>query len=192
VPVAPPPSDAFANDLRLIAVVAEDFSWTTEQLKKYREIPAMSRIATRAAASNLEVAVWILKRVILQLRETRRITLDEEHLALLQERVLALDDNGKPTNRPWRFRLVPNYRYTFRLVESLCGIAELVPAKAPEWQGLVTLVKIRNRLTHPKRVSDLDVTDADVIAAMNASTCFSRAGRDALLALTKLIAPPTT
>jgi hypothetical protein len=79
----------------------------------------------------------------------------------LAEKTYSVDEQGK-IQAQTRFISIPAMiRLTTRLVEQFCPALK-VDFDVAGWADLKQAIKVRNRITHPKSLSDLDVSSADV------------------------------
>ncbi len=120
----------------------------------------------RTIFSAIEGLHWKLKSDVLQHAvEVTKLT-PHEHAALLEE-AYSVDEKGMVRVQP-RFlplptairlvvSIVKRYRPTYQLDFSHVG-----------WSNLRVAIEVRNRLVHPKVLSDLSVTDLEIQQALSA------------------------
>jgi hypothetical protein len=95
----------------------------------------------------------------------------ERHL-LLHEDLPTIADNGKIERQRQKTSFKNRFAFSVR------AYAEIVHCKDNlfsdnGWRQLQDALKVRNRLTHPKQSSDLDVSDDDVKACQEGYTWFA-------------------
>jgi hypothetical protein len=88
--------------------------------------------------------------------------LSPAEIALITEESFDLDDGGTSKTRPLFLPLAKNVRFMFDLLIRFWEIPLEIKVGGPGWQGFLAAIQVRNRLTHPKRSSDLTVSDADL------------------------------
>jgi len=82
-----------------------------------------------------------------------------------------IDDDGKVTLSKKKIRTLAHVMYTLNFA---ARIQKKVfdAKKETHWQDVEPAIKIHNRVTHPKSVKDLDVTEKELALAMNAMRWF--------------------
>ena len=96
--------------------------------------------------------------------------LDIHQLYLLLDEAVMLRQNGKRRLAPHRLPLVPLTAFIFR---SWAEHLEMDPGQFfsdSGWDSFQKTIKIRNRLTHPKALEDLNITEEDgsiILAGFN-------------------------
>ena len=142
------------------------------------------KIYVKASASIIESELFALKRMILDAHKMNAIELSHEELAILLEESYTLSDKGKINVKPYFSSLTSNIKFIFCLGERL---SRLLGYKStirfsisnssnqnrsnatgnsfddPRWSSLQKSVKVRNRVTHPKKLADLQVTDKELV-----------------------------
>lgn len=133
------------------------------------------RLYVRSVFASIEGFAFFLKQHTLNRRmidcydsfKTGKPDLPLRDLALLFEESYTLKDNGEPQTTNAKLRTLPN------LLFALSSFAQSVGSK---WQmrkdtgfeALTTAIRIRDRLTHPKTLDALTVTDKELDAVKQA------------------------
>jgi hypothetical protein len=129
------------------------------------------RTLIRTEFAVIEGAVSSHKQMVIDYCKRNGLELSQAEYALLHEESYELDDNGKPRIAEKFLKLPANLKFAFSMYASKIGGIEF--ALDPSgWQNFLAAIKIRNRLIHPKSVSDLEVTDADMHCVMQAATWY--------------------
>jgi hypothetical protein len=105
---------------------------------------------------------------------------DSERLAL-REAAPQVDDRGEVVDRPQFVPLASAVRLTLRLYARVFGCQREPDYSGSGWQAFRSAVDIRNRLTHPRGLADLEVSDVHLVA-VNAAYDWFLASTAALLA----------
>jgi hypothetical protein len=83
-----------------------------------------------------------------------------------------VDDNGTVIERPAKIRLRPNIRFAFAMFDRANGNAPRFDPTASWWSDLAVTIRVRDRLTHPRKPEDADVSGAEILTALNARAGF--------------------
>ncbi len=118
------------------------------------------RTLVRVLCALIEGVNWGLK---LQLASNQM--LDEGERACVREQAYDLKDNGAVRVRPLHLKTVPNTRFTFTMFARIHKIENPLPGESATWKALRDVVDVRNRITHPKKASDLTITEEELQAA---------------------------
>jgi hypothetical protein len=106
------------------------------------------------------------------LHHNRDIEDAERFFAVDVEHVLT--DKGEVVERPAHIRLTDNIRFAFALQEKALGRAKKFDPSTEWWSCLQSSIKVRDRLTHPKLPGDVDVSGAEIVAALKAYKGFEQ------------------
>jgi hypothetical protein len=85
-----------------------------------------------------------------------------------------LTDKGEVVDRPAHLRLADNIRFAFALQEKALGCAQKFDPSTEWWSCLKSSIRVRDRLTHPKLPGDVDVSGAEIVAALKAYEGFKQ------------------
>ncbi len=109
----------------------------------------------RAVFAMIEGTIYVMK----QLARNSIEKLSAAELALIAEELYDLNDKGEPIIRPNYLKLEKNIKFAFSIYAKSVGLTYTLPVHESGWNSLKQSIKLRNRLMHPKKFSDLDVTD---------------------------------
>lgn len=84
-----------------------------------------------------------------------------EHL-LLQDRQFIIGPNGRPKEIDYFASTGPRLLFALRTLASLFEREDLVDTGSHQWGEFKMSIKLRDRLTHPKTIDDLVVSDDDM------------------------------
>jgi hypothetical protein len=88
-------------------------------------------------------------------------TISEAERAFAQELEYKLTDSGDVETRRTKISLEANLRFGFKLLAKAGTLPSELDVSGSEWQSFRRAIKIRDRITHPKSVSDLNISDED-------------------------------
>lgn len=128
------------------------------------------RMLIRSMCALFETIANLLKFVVLNTRSAEPIS--EAERAVLTERSYSLKDNGMAAESKARLRTIPNIKFAFNIFAKSKEAEFALDTSAKEWQALERTFQIRDRLTHPHNLSDLTVSDEDLLDAASALTWF--------------------
>jgi hypothetical protein len=86
-----------------------------------------------------------------------------------------LNDKGEVVEQPAKIRIVDNVRFAFRLLERANGgTVKFDPSSSEWWGDFKKTIRVRDRLTHPRRPEDIDVSGAEIVSALRAKDGFEK------------------
>jgi len=133
-----------------------------------------ARMLIRSIFASIEGIVYGMKQLALAaFRPDGPLTFDE--LIICKGISLRLKNNGDVDRSAMRLEFGPNLKFSFMvLAKAFHQKFELDTDKTClGWNRLVESVKVRNRLAHPKRPSDLELTDEEIGHAIEAYQWFN-------------------
>jgi hypothetical protein len=159
-----------AEVIDLTTVMVADLQESVGDLGSQRH----RRAYVRAAFALVEGVMSGLKGILVDAVPAFGVTLERAEQALLAEEADSLRDDGSGRVAPLFLRAADNLRFTFALGEKVFGEPVPVPYRDRGWAGFKESVKVRNRLVHPKRPSDLTVSDEEMAALNDATEWFKQ------------------
>jgi len=132
--------------------------------------PSQRRFVVRAVFSMMEAICFQLKQMCLESPFASRLTPGE--MALARDEDFEVDDRGEVATRSARIRFLSNLRFAFRVVVKSHDAPFALDTSGSGWAALQAAVKVRDRVTHPKRVSDLDLSDEEIRRVVDAFRWF--------------------
>ena len=138
------------------------------QRRDLEDVQATRRDLIRTMFAAIEGASWEYREHV------RSIAADLDSLPPLVEMALSektyrVAENGEIDEQVRYISMPAMIRLTTRLAESICPGFEF-DFKNDGWVSFQTSIKIRNRITHPKSITDLEITDDEI--AVCQSACF--------------------
>lgn len=120
------------------------------------------RTYIRALFAAIEASLYQAKMNLIYANKMEYISLLPEELVLLSEKTCHIDDKGnaKLINKfsPFRNTFLFIYNTIFRYANT----AYQIDKKDKHWSNFIIILETRNRLMHPKSISDLNVNDLEL------------------------------
>ena len=112
----------------------------------------------RATCSAIEAQAWQLKMYVIEQVLPKKASGHE--IAALKEESYAINDKGEIYIQPKGYALKVGLRLVFSLLKKY-EIPVDVDFSSKDWKNIDAAVKIRNRVMHPKSMSDISVSNTD-------------------------------
>lgn len=157
-------SDTAAKLLLGVVEIARDEREIVQNAKAALGVTVGRRIDARISFSSIEAVTYALKQLALayETESTKRDLKPEEVLALSDLQV-EVDKQGKVSTKPGKFGLYGGIRIALRIVASKRGFSPIeIDFGSLGGQAFTRSIKLRNRLTHPKSISDFEITDVEI------------------------------
>jgi hypothetical protein len=139
-------------------LLGSDIAKCNKPLKKHTDEQFWRRVVVRNIFVLLEACAYGMKRAALHRSRHFEIGFTTSELALLSEEKYYLDDGEPKTDANNYQRFIPNFKFAFKGFAKSFGFQfSLDTSKSP----LKDFEQLRNRLTHPKKLSDLTITDPE-------------------------------
>lgn len=116
------------------------------------------RAVVRSVASAIEATIWVLKHYVLS-DELLYHKLHPAQIALLREETYEVDDRGKAISRKRFLPTAENLKFVLTAYSELCNKKNLVDFSGSGWNNLRKTLKTRNNVVHPKKLSDLQISN---------------------------------
>ena len=81
---------------------------------------------------------------------------------ILNEVAFDLKANGDIKESIKFLKLPDNFKFLFKSINKLFNANIEIDYGAKDWQNFIEAQKIRNRLTHPRQIADLDINDTEI------------------------------
>lgn len=131
-----------------------------------------SRQLIRSVVAYIEAVSFSMKLGATALCMQRGIEVtDFERFAAI-ELDAEVSENGTVVERPARIRLRPNIRFAFAMFDRANGNSLRFDPTAPWWSDLAATIGVRDRLTHPRKPEDANVSGSEILIALNARAGF--------------------
>jgi hypothetical protein len=120
------------------------------------------RIYVRSVFATIEAWIYAIKQMALRWHPDPKCpTISEAERAFAQEHEYRLTVSGDVETRRAKISLEANLRFGFKLLGKAGYVPSELDVSGPEWQSFKRAIKIRDRITHPKSVDDLNISDED-------------------------------
>jgi len=143
-----------------IDFIAKPFPDRTTGKRKYPAPSAISaierRLLVRSIFSCIEAMVFTIKLIAL-IKEPSNLSPSET--AFAKEEDYQLEETGQIKTLKSKLGFRSNFRFAFRIAAKSTGADYALNVSCQEWEAMIRALKVRHRLTHPKKASDLEVTD---------------------------------
>jgi hypothetical protein len=130
-----------------------------------------ARMLIRSMFATIEGIVYGMKQLAFAAnRADGPLTLDE--LLICKEISFGQKGNGEVDGSSMRLKFESNVKFAFAVLAKVFHQSFELNTNCQAWNRLVQSVKVRNRLVHPKRSSDLELTDDELRHAIEAYQWF--------------------
>ena len=146
--------------VNIIAKDADD----CEAAMKLNDTQFSRRMWIRAYFSWVEAYCYLLRRYVLQLKFSKRVIKpsDIAEFAALNELKYSVTQKGESIAEPANTRTVDYIGFSLMACARLDNLGLSIDPGGKDRKCLVDAVRIRDRITHPKGVADVNITDADM------------------------------
>lgn len=122
--------------------------------------PIDRRLLVRSIFAFIEGIVYRIKQIALASPDSSHLTPAER--AIAAEEDYELDSRGEVFIRPSRIKFLANIRFALMLYPKAEGVSFKVDFSGSGWEALQKAAKVRDRITHPKVLSDLMISDDEI------------------------------
>ena len=120
------------------------------------------RDLVRTMFAGVEGVTWALKQSALLQHRTGQVQFSAAEQSMLEELVPELDDKGRVIERSARLTFKRNLQFSFLAFAKSEGVEFPLATGENGWEAFQQSLAIRDRLTHPKDVDELQVSDEDL------------------------------
>lgn len=128
------------------------------------------RILIRSIFSYIEAITFALKALVLSHPYSSKLTEGERVLA--SEVSYDLKSTGDVSVRSAKLSLASNVRFTFKIFATVFESWTPLDTGGHDWECFQRSIKVRDRITHPKRATDLFITGVELDEANSAIIWF--------------------
>jgi hypothetical protein len=181
--------------LKILSDFREELQTYSEQLELHNEMETVlrqdmldcaklpktesaERSFVRAAFAMIEGSVFNLKQIALALSRHGKGNFSQAELVMLEEVSYDLDDKGITKSQIRFIPLSKNIRFAFSSAARAFGVAYELRVDDAGWSTFKDALLIRNRITHPKFIADLKLSDKEVQTVADAGEWFLRVQRE--------------
>lgn len=173
--------DPKANLIRHTAKMIDLMSQLNDDLQEADELfrfttyEFAARTCIRTLFSELEAKMFLFHELILHTQRLSKRELSPEEILLLQERSCTIGSNGKITTSQKFIPFKNNLLFTLDLAARFFNEKVFRDTNDPKWQDVLAMIEIRNRITHPKKMEYLKITQNEIDVFHNAQDWLRKA-----------------
>lgn len=146
----------------LLSELAEELGTALKGKTKDKMSQPERRMFVRSVFATIEAWIYVMKQIALRMHPDPKCpTISEAERAFAQELEYKLADSGDVETRRAKISLEANLRFGFKLLAKAGKLSSELDVSGSEWRSFCRAVKIRDRITHPKSVSELNISDED-------------------------------
>jgi hypothetical protein len=124
--------------------------------------PAERRMYIRSVFALIEAIIFVMKQMALSFHPGPDCdTISDADRVFAQEQVYKLTESGDIQVHRNKITLESNIRFAFKLFARAGYISTDLDVSGAEWQALKRAIKLRDRITHPKAISDLTISNEE-------------------------------
>jgi hypothetical protein len=131
------------------------------------------RVIIRSIFANIEALSYILRNLAVHNKHAKSVK--PEDMLIVSETSYDLDNSGSITHRPLKLRTTASIRYSFALFKRSYGTNFDLDVTGKSWQSYLRALKVRDRITHPKGVDDITISEDEFLDAAECWHWFSDA-----------------
>jgi hypothetical protein len=120
------------------------------------------RMYTRSAFALIEGTLFQMKQTVLEASNLYGIDLSKQETALLSEESYDLNDKGEPITKAQYHQLPKNLKFAFKTMARVFDAKYDLKVNDNGWTTFLEAIKIRNRVTHPKQIQDIIISDKEM------------------------------
>ena len=121
------------------------------------------RMFIRVSFATIEALIFVMKQIALAAHPDPKCpTISEAERAFAMEQDFKLTSSGDVERRAAKIPLETNIRFAFRLLAKASNAPTVLDVSGTEWRSLLRAIKVRDRITHPKNISNLTISDEEL------------------------------
>jgi hypothetical protein len=132
------------------------------------------RTFVRTVVSSFEAELFILKSNLLSYCKKNDFLISPQEELFLDSKKYELNENGQLKEKLYQQKVKDEIKFVFNSICRIQGFTLKQDFENQGWQDLCNVIKIRNRLTHPKSLEDQYVSSVEVSQCENAWQWFNR------------------
>jgi len=148
---------------RMFELLKEEISEVAKRLRKDPKSQCWRRIFVRSVFSMIESECYRLKENTLSLirkNSFERNKFSPGDISLLEEKAYSLDNKGRIEEKSIHLKTESNLRFAFSSAAKF-SLDFKLDVSDTGWESFKKAIKIRHRVTHPKKISDLSISDEE-------------------------------
>lgn len=156
-------SDALAAATQELQNLAGLMKTLDDDVLQFRaaEDSAARRMLVRAVFAYIEGSSFGFRSAALSLAGIRKVSLTLAESLMCREVTYALNENGEVEEKQVRSPTLANVRFALAIFSKVAGAPYEFPAGDSQFESLQVALRIRNRLMHPGRMQELEVSSEE-------------------------------
>lgn len=126
----------------------------------------------RLSITLFEADVYLLKKDLLSYCNKFNISLNPEIILALQGKKFTIEGSGKLKEGYLPVKLTDDIKFLFNKITEIRGFSLKVDFQDNGWSDLQYTIKVRNRLTHPKSISEQSIEAIEIKKCISSYTWF--------------------
>src|SRR6267142_3548125 len=156
-----PIDDSLQHLSELHEIQVKDVQYWRAEMEKNEESQSLRRALCRSIFSLIEGTSYLLKKSALDVEDAKQIFTNAD-FALLNDEGYELDSRGYAKVIRKHLPTLANIRYSMEAFSKSNHSKYSPNCSGQGWQDIQLAYEIRNRLTHPKSTTDLNLTKKDM------------------------------
>ncbi len=154
-----------AKPIDLYKELMNDVYLILEILEKDKDSQCLRRSLVKAIFSFIECSPYVIK---FKIRKDLILEKIDKELNPKELNLLFEDDKEKENKTiKYRITFLENFKMTYKLAKKVWNIDTFdLKTNGNEYQNLLKAISIRDRLTHPKRYDDINITPKDIVIVL--------------------------
>ncbi len=157
-----------------------------ERLLEEQDTQFFRRAYIRSLFSSTEGIIWLMKQTCLKANPVvgmRKIAIAD--YAILADESYDLKNNGETSVQTKFLKLPDNLRFTVKTVNRLFGAQLDLGVGTTKWENFKKAIEVRNRITHPRNTSEVDISDDEIEMCKEVSSWFNELVHEFMQSLVK-------
>jgi hypothetical protein len=159
-------------DSAFLRELTQDSASASEQLRSTPDSQIARRGYVRSTFGMVEGITNYLKTLALRAGERNRALFTAAETALLREESYAINAKGEAYVQPRFIKIEDNLVFALRMYLRGTPTSLELERDGPGWKAFKDAIAIRNRVTHPRSLEDLLLTDPEVDSIRRADRWF--------------------
>ncbi|HKQ89263.1 MAG TPA: hypothetical protein VJZ77_01175 [Blastocatellia bacterium] len=165
--------NAYQEFTATVSILHSDVVTCSERLNKEGGSQYWRRALVRAFFAKVEGVIHCMKRIAYSCRFQPGVEFSEGELMFLTEKTYQLNDKGEVYDQRMQTSLKSNIKFAFRAYARAHLVDYKLNVGDDTWNDFKNSLLVRDRLTHPKEVRNLEVSDEELKSLQRAFDWFS-------------------
>ncbi len=143
-------------------------------VKDYKLNQSWRRTLVKNLFAAIEGVCHQYKRLALRTADISLVQFTDAEKTLLNEQFYSLNNNGEAESVKAKLRTADNLIFGFRMAVKSCKEKFTVDKSSKGWESFKKALKVRDRITHPKGIVDLNISDDEMDFILETGMWFSK------------------